>query len=76
VLVVVVLATPQLYTQITSVRTANAGYTFAGDANHTGSNDGEDFEIGKAASVTAVTCTVAPFTYLGSSDYACCSKCN
>jgi hypothetical protein len=40
-------------------------YTFAGDDNHTGSNDSQDFSIGKASSTTVVTVTGAPFTYTG-----------
>jgi hypothetical protein len=45
--------------------TATASYTFAGDDNHTGSNDSQDFSIGKASSTTVVTVTGAPFTYTG-----------
>ena len=41
------------YANNTNAGTATASYTFAGDANHTGSNDSENFTIGrKAASVT------------------------
>jgi hypothetical protein len=40
---------------------------FAGDDNHTGSNDSQDFSIGKA-STTVVTVTGAPFTYTGSAQ--------
>jgi hypothetical protein len=50
----------------------NAGTTgflhFAGDDNHTGSNDSQDFSIGKASSTTVVTVTGAPFTYTGSAQ--------
>ena len=46
--------------------TANASYSFAGDANHEGSSDSKDFTIDKAPSVTTVTITGAPFTYTGS----------
>jgi hypothetical protein len=41
---------------------------FAGDDNHTGSNDSQDFSIGKASSTTVVTVTGAPFTYTGSAQ--------
>jgi hypothetical protein len=37
------------------------------DDNHTGSNDSQDFSIGKA-STTVVTVTGAPFTYTGSAQ--------
>ncbi|SHH61442.1 hypothetical protein SAMN05443373_1271, partial [Flavobacterium granuli] len=50
-----------------NVGTANASYTYPGDANHFGSDDNKDFAIGKAASVTTVTIAAgAPFTYTGS----------
>jgi hypothetical protein len=39
-----------------------------GDDNHTGSNDSQDFSIGKASSTTVVTVTGAPFTYTGSAQ--------
>jgi hypothetical protein len=38
------------------------------DDNHTGSNDSQDFSIGKASSTTVVTVTGAPFTYTGSAQ--------
>jgi hypothetical protein len=34
-----------VYTDNTNVGTANASYTYAGDLNHTGSSDSQDFEI-------------------------------
>jgi hypothetical protein len=37
---------------------------FCRDDNHTGSNDSQDFSIGKASSTTVVT-VGAPFTYTG-----------
>jgi hypothetical protein len=43
------------------------GSTLLGD-NHTGSNDSQDFSIGKASSTTVVTVTGAPFTYTGSAQ--------
>jgi hypothetical protein len=51
------------------MQTINAGtatYTL-GDDNHTGSNDSQDFSIGKASSTTVVI-TGAPFTYTGSAQ--------
>src|SRR6185503_1459474 len=44
---------------------ATASYTFAGDANHTGSSDSKHFTIDKASSTTVVTCP-ANVTYNGS----------
>jgi hypothetical protein len=51
--------------------TATASYTFAGDANHLGSNGSDTFVIGKAASTTTVTCTAGPFIYNGSAQTPC-----
>jgi hypothetical protein len=48
------------YANNTNAGTATASYTFAGDDNHTGSNDSQDFSIGKASSTTVVT-TGAPY---------------
>ncbi|WP_018613587.1 beta strand repeat-containing protein, partial [Segetibacter koreensis] len=45
---------------------ATASYAFAGDDNHTGSDDSKTFTIGKATSVTAITITGSPFSYTGS----------
>ena len=42
-----------VYSDNTNAGTASASYTFAGDANHSGSSDSETFTIGKAASTTA-----------------------
>ena len=44
------------YTDNTDAGTATASYTFAGDANHTGSSDSQSFEIEKAPTTTTVTC--------------------
>jgi hypothetical protein len=55
-----------VYADNTNAGTANASYTYAESANHLGSSDSEDFTIGKAATVTTVTITGAPFTYTGS----------
>ncbi|HEY3400450.1 MAG TPA: S8 family serine peptidase [Geothrix sp.] len=47
---------------------ATASYTFAGDANHTGSSDSKTFTIDKASSTTTVTINGGPFTYTGSAQ--------
>ncbi|RNI29118.1 MBG domain-containing protein [Rufibacter latericius] len=47
--------------------TATASYTFAGDDNHTGSEDSKSFIIEKASSETIVNINGGPFTYTGSS---------
>jgi hypothetical protein len=60
------LAPAAVYANNVNAGTATASYTFAGDANHEGSNDSETFEIGKAASTTVVTIVGGPFTYTGS----------
>ena len=48
------------YTDNTNAGTATATASFAGDANHTGSNDSKTFPIDKASSTTAVTCPAGP----------------
>ena len=53
-----------VYSANTNVGTAGAGYTYPGDANHTGSSDATTFEITKAAST--VTVTVSDAVYDGS----------
>jgi hypothetical protein len=50
--------------------TATASATYAGDANHNGSNDSKNFTIDKAASVTTVTCPTN-VTYSGSAQEPC-----
>ena len=50
--------------------TATASYTYAGDANHTGSSDSKHFTIDKASSTTVVTCP-ANVTYNGSAQTPC-----
>jgi len=45
--------------------TVKASYTYAGDANHFGSEDSKTFSIGKAATTTVVTIAAGPFTYTG-----------
>ena len=54
------------YADNTDAGTATASYTFAGDANHTGSSDSKTFTIDKAPSSTTVTIVGGPFTYTGS----------
>src|SRR6185503_18180762 len=59
------------YSNNTNAGTATASYTFAGDANHTGSNDSETFTIDQAGSVTTVTCPAGPYTFTGSAQTPC-----
>jgi hypothetical protein len=54
--------------QTIQMRNSHGFLHFAGDDNHTGSNDSQDFSIGKASSTTVVTVTGAPFTYTGSAQ--------
>src|SRR5215217_669046 len=63
--------TPVSYDNNTGAGTATASATFAGDANHNGSSDTEEFTIGKASSTTTVTCTGGPFTYTGNPITPC-----
>ena len=58
------------YNNNTDAGTASASYTYAGDANHTGSSDSKNFTIDKAASTTLVTCP-ATVTYDGSAQTPC-----
>jgi hypothetical protein len=53
------------YSDNTNAGTATASYTYAGDANHTGSSGSKTFAIGKAMSTTTVSCP-ASATYTGS----------
>ena len=55
-----------VYVNNINAGTANASYSYAGDANHEPSSDSKDFTIDKAPSVTTVIITGAPFTYTGS----------
>src|SRR5881628_1390288 len=59
------------YANNTDAGTATASYTFAGDANHTGSSDSKAFTIGQASSTTVVTCPSAAQTYTGSPQTPC-----
>src|SRR5687767_15508867 len=52
------------------LNTASASFTFAGDTNHNGSNDTENFSIDKAGSTTTVTCA-AGSVYTGSAVEPC-----
>ncbi len=63
-----------VYTDNTNAGTATASYTYAGDANHTGSSGSKTFTIGKAATATTVTCGAGPFTYTGSAQTPCSAK--
>ena len=53
------------YANSTDAGTATASYTFAGDANHTGSSDSKTFTIGPASSTTTVSCPATAQTYAG-----------
>jgi hypothetical protein len=59
-----------VYANNTNAGTANATATFAGDANHTGSNDAKTFAIDQATSTTVVTCP-ASVVYNGSAQTPC-----
>src|SRR5687767_15457242 len=52
------------------LNTASASFTFAGDTNHNGSNDSENFSIDKAGSTTTVTCASGS-VYSGSAVEPC-----
>ncbi len=54
------------YADNTNAGTATASANFVGDANHTGSNGSDTFEIEKATSSTVVSCPDGPFVYTGS----------
>src|SRR5262249_54902806 len=58
------------YSNNVNAGTATASYTFAGDANHTGSSDSKNFAIDKAASITTVSCP-PNVTYNGSAQEPC-----
>jgi hypothetical protein len=49
---------------------ATASYTFAGDANHSGSSDSKNFTIDLASSTTVVSCP-ANVTYNGAAQTPC-----
>src|SRR5205814_4917124 len=59
------------YTNNVNAGTATASASFAGDANHTASNDSNNFTIGKASSTTVVSCSAGPFTYDGAAQTPC-----
>jgi hypothetical protein len=59
------------YTNNTNAGTANASASYAGDANHSGSNDSKTFTIDKASSTTTVTCGAGPFTYTAAAQTPC-----
>jgi len=54
------------YANNVNVGTAIASYTYAGDANHTGSSDSKNFQITSASSTTVVTFEAGPYVYRGS----------
>ena len=59
-----------VYSNNTNAGTASASYTYAGDANHNGSDDSKTFTIEKAESTTLVTCP-ATVAYDGSAQTPC-----
>jgi uncharacterized lipoprotein YehR (DUF1307 family) len=58
------------YSNNMNAGTATASYTYAGDANHTGSSDSKNFTIDLASSTTVVSCP-ANVTYNGSAQTPC-----
>ena len=62
--------TPGYSTNI-NAGTATASYTYAGDANHTGSSDSKNFTIDKATTTTTVVCPAGPYVYNGSPQQPC-----
>ena len=58
------------YSSNTTVGTASASATFAGDTNHDGSTAAGSFSITKATSTTAISCTPS-VTYTGAAQSAC-----
>ena len=59
------------YANNTNAGTATANASFAGDANHYGSNGSATFTIDKTSSTTTVTCPAGPYTYNGSAQIPC-----
>lgn len=59
-----------VYADNTIVGTASASYTYGGDANHSGSNDSETFDITLATSATVISCPVSQI-YTGSPIEPC-----
>jgi hypothetical protein len=51
--------------------TNEVGATFAGDVDYDPSNGSGDLVIGRAATITTVTCGAGPFTYTGSAIEPC-----
>jgi hypothetical protein len=58
------------YSNNTNAGTATANASYAGDGNHTGSNDSKTFVISPAASITTVNCP-ASVTYTGATLAPC-----
>ena len=59
------------YSANTAVGTAAVSASFAGDANHDGSDNTDTFVIDKAGATVTVTCGAGPFTYTGSAQTPC-----
>jgi hypothetical protein len=60
-----------LYTDNVNAGTASASASYAGDANHTGSSSSATFQVAKAPSTVAVTCTPDAVTYTGATQTPC-----
>src|SRR6185295_14726587 len=67
---------PVTHTDNTNTGTAHASASYAGDDNHTASNDAQTFTIEKAASLTSVSCPAAALTYNGSAQTHCTAPAN
>jgi hypothetical protein len=61
---------PVVYGSNVNAGTATASASYAGDSNHTGSNDSKTFTIDPASSTTVVTCP-ASVTYTGAAQTPC-----
>lgn len=59
------------YSNNVNAGTASATASFAGDANHSGSDGAATFQIGRALSTTTVVCPAAPATYTGAAQMPC-----
>ena len=59
-----------VYSANTNAGSASVVFTFAGDANHSGSSAGKSFTISKASSAVALTCTLS-VVFTGSARTPC-----
>src|SRR5207245_10846718 len=56
------------YSNNTGAGSATASYTYAGDANHSGSGQSKKRPNGQASWTTVATCPAGPYTYSGSAQ--------